>query len=58
MLFIRYPVVLEGFTRHPVTIDFITICSIVCCVLTFSAIGFTCSVFSIPLDKFPIQGRY
>ncbi|KAL6728873.1 hypothetical protein Aduo_010606 [Ancylostoma duodenale] len=29
--------------------------SVVCCVLTFSAIGFTCSVFSIPLDKFPIQ---
>ncbi|EYC17487.1 hypothetical protein Y032_0030g2083 [Ancylostoma ceylanicum] len=37
------------------TFDVLT--SVVCCLLTFSAIGFTCFKFSISLDKSPIQGR-
>ncbi|CAI4231197.1 unnamed protein product [Auanema sp. JU1783] len=32
--------------------------SIVCCVLTFSAIGFTCFEFSIALDKFHIKDGF
>ncbi|KAK6024634.1 putative sodium-dependent acetylcholine transporter, partial [Ostertagia ostertagi] len=35
------------------TVDVIT--SIICCVLTFSAIGFTCFEFSISLEKFHIR---
>ncbi|KAK6740062.1 hypothetical protein RB195_008499 [Necator americanus] len=35
------------------TVDVLT--SLVCCVLTFSAIGFTCFEFSISLDKFQIR---
>uniref|UniRef100_W6NFM8 Sodium:neurotransmitter symporter domain containing protein n=1 Tax=Haemonchus contortus TaxID=6289 RepID=W6NFM8_HAECO len=35
------------------TVDVIT--SVICCVLTFSAIGFTCFEFSISLEKFHIR---
>ncbi|WKY07310.1 hypothetical protein Q1695_007056 [Nippostrongylus brasiliensis] len=36
------------------SVDVIT--SVICCVLTFSAIGFTCFEFSISLEKFHIRG--